>query len=399
MCSLVEVLDETKKGLCGGGAKQYIARGLDTYERLIGTKPKPCNVPLPERTQPELDDTDELDDKGRSVYQSLIGCLQWVVTLGRFDIACAVMTMLQFRVAPRKGHLDLLGNVFGYLRKYPDGAIRFHTGTPSHDDQFTPCSVSWERSVYGEPFEEIPEDAPVPKGKPVQQTGFFDANLEHCKVTGRSAMGAVFMVQGTIIGHFSCRQSTVETATYASEFIAGRAALDESVAIQYELRMLGAPLDGPIWMFGDNKSMINSAAEPSGRLTKRNLILSWHRLREKAAMGMVHYLHIGSKENIADCLTKHLAHTPLWALIKEHLFYQYNEVKEVDVVNASHAIHQAPDGEYHLGNGFCLENGGQIEEGCWYVETIGNCPYVVQRCKSFVQANAGKAVFWHKKTG
>jgi hypothetical protein len=212
-------------------------------------------------------------------------------------------------------------------------------------------------------------------------------------------MGAVFMVQGTIIGHFSCRQSTVETATYASEFIAGRAALDESIAIRYELRMLGAPLDGPIWMFGDNKSMINSAAEPSGRLTKRHLILSWHQLREKAAMGMVHYLDVGSKENIADCLTKHLAHTSLWALIKEHLFYQYNKVKEVDVVTANNAIHQAPDGEYYLGNGFCLENGGQIEEGCWYVETIGNCPYVVQRCKSFVQANAGKAVFWHKKTG
>jgi hypothetical protein len=134
-------------------------------------------VPLPERIQPELDDTDELDDKGRSVYQSLIGCLQWVVTLGRFDIACAVMTMSRFRVAPRKGHLDLLGNVFGYLRKYPDGAIRFHTDTPSHEDRFTPCTVSWERSVYGEPFEEIPDDTPVPKGKSVQQTGFLTQTL------------------------------------------------------------------------------------------------------------------------------------------------------------------------------------------------------------------------------
>jgi hypothetical protein len=56
---------------------------------------------------------------------SLIGSLQWVVTLGRFDIACAVMTMSRFRSALREGHLALLGNIFGYLRKYPDGAIRF----------------------------------------------------------------------------------------------------------------------------------------------------------------------------------------------------------------------------------------------------------------------------------
>jgi hypothetical protein len=166
-------LGQDQEGTLWWGAKQYIARGLDTYEQLIGTKPKPCNVPLLERTQPEFDNTDELNETGRSVYQSLIGCLQWVVTLGRFDIACAVMTMSRFRVAPRKGHLDLLGNVFGYLQKYPDGAIRFHTDTPSHEDRFTPCSVSWERSVYREPFEEIPEDTPVPKAKPVWQTGFF----------------------------------------------------------------------------------------------------------------------------------------------------------------------------------------------------------------------------------
>jgi hypothetical protein len=89
-------------------------------------------------------------------------------------------------------------------------------------------------------------------------------------------MGAVFEVQGMIVGHFSRCQSTVETATYASEFVAARAALDEGLAIRYELRMLGALIDGPMWLFGDNKPMIDSAMEPSGRLQKRHLLLSWH---------------------------------------------------------------------------------------------------------------------------
>jgi hypothetical protein len=61
-----------------------------------------------------------------------------------------------------------------------------------------------------------------------------------------------------------------------------------SLAIRYEIHMLGAPIEGLIWLFGDNKSMIDSASQPSGRLQKRHLILSWHRLREKAAMGIVH---------------------------------------------------------------------------------------------------------------
>jgi hypothetical protein len=136
-------------------------------------------------------------------------------------------------------------------------------------------------------------------------------------------MGTFHKVQNTPVHYSSKRQSTVETATYATEFIAGRTCLDEAIAICYELQMLGAPLEGPIWMFGDNKSMINSSLEPAGRLSKRHWILSWHRLREKAAMKIDYYLHIGSKENVADCLTKNLTHVPLWSLIKEHLFYRY----------------------------------------------------------------------------
>jgi hypothetical protein len=62
--------------------------------------------------------------------------------------------------------------------------------------------------------------------------------------------------------------------------------------ICYELRMLGAPIDGPMWLFGDNKSMIESASEPLGRLQKHHLLLSWHWLQEKTAIGIVYYVHV-----------------------------------------------------------------------------------------------------------
>jgi hypothetical protein len=332
------------------GAKRYIVRSMEAFERIIGEKPTTRTVPLPDKCQPELDTSAELDGTGRSKYQSLIGILQWIVTLGRFDIACAVMTMSRFRSAPRSGHLLLLGNIFGYLRKYPDGALRFKTETPQYEKRFTPKDSDWENTVYGEAFEELPPDMPIQMGKVVRQSGMFDANLQHDLITGRSAMGTFHMVQGTVVHFASKRQSTVETATYATEFIAGRTCLDEAIAIRYELRMLGAPLDGPIWLFGDNKSMIESASEPSeGRLAKRH-ILSWHRLREKAAMKIVHYLHIESKENISDCLTKHLSHPQLWALIKEHLFYRWGEQRHVSF-STTLTDGLAPDGECQARNG------------------------------------------------
>ena len=51
---------------------------------------------------PELDDYPELNEYGIKLYQSLIGALQWAVTLGRFDIQCGVATLSRFRCAPRE---------------------------------------------------------------------------------------------------------------------------------------------------------------------------------------------------------------------------------------------------------------------------------------------------------
>ncbi len=87
--------------------RKYIEKLLGTYEHMFGSKPKQnVTSPLEKGDHPELDMSDELDADGIKNYQSLIGALQWAVSLGRIDITTAVMTMSGFRVAPRKGHLE-----------------------------------------------------------------------------------------------------------------------------------------------------------------------------------------------------------------------------------------------------------------------------------------------------
>jgi hypothetical protein len=87
--------------------KKYIDRLIANYERMFGEKPK-TNVysPLEKGDHPELDESELLDKEGTNQYQSLIGSLQWAISLCRFDIATAVMTMSSFRAAPRRGHLS-----------------------------------------------------------------------------------------------------------------------------------------------------------------------------------------------------------------------------------------------------------------------------------------------------
>ena len=54
---------------------------MANYERLFGELPKKHTKVLEPKDQPELDQTTILDSTGLKQYQSLIGALQWCVTL------------------------------------------------------------------------------------------------------------------------------------------------------------------------------------------------------------------------------------------------------------------------------------------------------------------------------
>ena len=96
--------------------------------------------------------------------------------------------------------------------------------------------------MYGKISEEIPHDAPLPKGHYVRTTTYKDANLMHNLVTGRSCTGILHFLNGTPIDYFSKRQGQVETATYGSEFVAARIAVEQIIDLRYTLRMMGVPI-------------------------------------------------------------------------------------------------------------------------------------------------------------
>jgi hypothetical protein len=83
------------------------------------------------------------------MYQSMIGALQWMVTIGWFDIITAVVTMSSFRAAPRKGHLDRLKRIYGYLAKMRHAGILIRTEEPDYSD-LPDLEHDWSKSVYGE---------------------------------------------------------------------------------------------------------------------------------------------------------------------------------------------------------------------------------------------------------
>ena len=106
--------------------KKYIDRMVESYVRMFGQKPKQSYTsPLEKGDHPECDTSDLLDAEGVTQYQSLVGQLQWAISLGRLDIATAVMTMSSFRSCPRIGHLERAKRICGWLLKMKDACIRF----------------------------------------------------------------------------------------------------------------------------------------------------------------------------------------------------------------------------------------------------------------------------------
>jgi hypothetical protein len=67
--------------------RKYIEKMVANYERIFGEPPKQTYLsPLEKGDHPELDTLELLDSQGIALYQSLIGALQWVITIGRFDV-------------------------------------------------------------------------------------------------------------------------------------------------------------------------------------------------------------------------------------------------------------------------------------------------------------------------
>lgn len=311
-----------KKGVLCGSPRTYVEKLIGAYERMFGAKPRMTYAsPIEKGDHPELDDTPLLDDTGIRKYQSMLGALQWIVSLGRLDVATAVMTMGSFRVAPREGHLRRLRRVYGYLARMKHGTIRYRTGIPDYS-QLQTEEFDWQKSIYGNVTEILPTDAPPPLGKKVVQTTYVDANLMHNVITGHSVTGSIHLLNQTPVDFYTRKQATVETSTYGSEFVAAKTAVQQIQDLRIMLRYLGVPLQSHAYLFGDNEAVVKSGSIPYSKLSKRHIALSYHYVRAAIASGMVKFTHIPGDQNPADILSKHWGYSNVWPMLKPLLFYE-----------------------------------------------------------------------------
>ena len=116
------------------------------------------------------------------------------------------------------------------------------------------------------------------------------------------------------------KQATVETATYGSEFVAARICVEQIIDLRNTLRYLGIPICKKSYMFGDNKSVVNSSPIPHAKLHKKYTALSFYYICEVMVSKYARFHFLLECDNPADILSKHWSHSSNWGNLQCLLF-------------------------------------------------------------------------------
>ena len=169
-----------------------------------------------------------------------------------------------------------------------------------------------------------------PLGKKVLLTMYVDANLYHNMITGRSFSGILHLINRTPFKWFSKKQSTIKTATYESEYTAAQIAVDHIISHRLMLHYMRVPIENVTYLFGDNRSVVDSSTVPHIKLHKRHNALSFHRVQEAIASKNLMVIYIPGQINPADILSKHWGYQQVKNALKALLFHKGNTLELFD---------------------------------------------------------------------
>ena len=114
-------------------------------------------------------------------------------------------------------------------------------------------------------------------------------------IQGSPALVFIFL-NTVLIQWFSKNHATIETSMFGSEFVAMNIFMETIRGIRYNLSMMGVPISGPLYIYGDNMLRIHNTQLPESTLKNKSNSIFYHNVCEYGAMGDSLTGYVGTKK-------------------------------------------------------------------------------------------------------
>ena len=146
---------------------------------------------------------------------------------------------------------------------------------------------------------------------------YSDSDWAKCPVTRRSVSGYCVFVNDNLVSWKSKKQNTLSRSSAEAEYRSMASVVCEVMWVLKILSDLGVHDNSlPVDLYCDNKSAIQIAANPVMHEKTKHFYIDVHLVREKVTSGLIRTVHIGSKEQTADVLTKALGSAQHGVMVK-----------------------------------------------------------------------------------
>ncbi|XP_021903059.1 uncharacterized protein LOC110818467 [Carica papaya] len=226
---------------------------------------KSSSIPMDPNIKMSKDDGELLSDI--TSYRRLIGKLLYLI-ISRPDICYSVNRLSQFLAAPRTSHLQAALRILQYIKRTPGQGLFF------------------------------------PSSSAIQIKAFSDADWATCPDTRRSITGFCVFLGSSLISWKSKKQQVVSRSSAEAEYRSMANTTCEIVWILKLLRDLKVQHQGPALLYCDNQAALHIASNPMYHERIKHIEFDCHFVREKIQDGTVKTMHISTRNQLADIITK-----------------------------------------------------------------------------------------------
>ena len=205
-------------------------------------------------------------------YQEIVGCLLYLATHSRPDIAHVVSVVAQYSTNFREIHCTALKRILKYLRGTTDYALCYSPDTTA----------------------------------PNSLVAYTDVDYAGDLNDRKSRSGSILLLNNGPVLWLSRKQPCTATSTTESEYVATSLTSKEAVWACRLLADIGFHQQVPTRLYSDNQSAIRLVQNPEFHKRTKHIDVVFHLIRELQEQGHISVFYVPTKLQLADILTKAL---------------------------------------------------------------------------------------------